>query len=248
MGAGTVLITGASSGIGEALARKFAAEGFALIITARRRERLQALADELGGDITVVDADLGVPGGAAALIEAIADRDVSVLVNNAGVARTGDFLSQDIADIDAMLALNISALTTLTRHYAEQMAKRGVGRILNVASVAAFQPVPGMSLYAATKAFVLSLSEGLSEEFRDRGVRRRRARRAGGGDVDAGRRGAAGLRRAHGARSDTNSRVAERGCGDVAETSTAMARARPRRPVRACDAAALTHSALRRGR
>ena len=172
MSRGTVLITGASSGIGEALARKFADEGFDLIISARREDRLQQLADDLMVQVDVVTSDLGVAGGAESLIAKVSElgRVVDVLVNNAGIGHTGPFAEMSVEEVDATLILNMQSLTVLTRHYAGEMASRNLGRILNVASVAAFQPVPGMSLYAASKAFVLSLTEGLSEELRADGV------------------------------------------------------------------------------
>lgn len=174
MSKGTALITGASSGIGEALARQFAHKGFDLIITARREDRLEALADELRSEarIHVVPCDLGITGGAAHLIAAIdaLGIEVDVMVNNAGVAWRGNFLDLEPNDIDTLITLNVSALSTLTRHYARSMMDRGHGRILNVASVAGFQPVPSMSVYAASKAFVISLTEGLSEELRGTGV------------------------------------------------------------------------------
>lgn len=170
----TALVTGASSGIGEALARQFAAKGFDVVITARREERLKALADELGETVRVhvVACDLGRPGGARELITAVADLgiQVDVLVNNAGIAYSSYLTELETAEVDGLIQLNIQTLTTLTHHYANEMKDRGFGRILNVASVAGFQPVPSMSLYAASKAFVVSLSEAISEELRGTGV------------------------------------------------------------------------------
>lgn len=169
----TALITGASSGIGEALARQFAEREFNLVITARRADRLTALADSLSHvDVTTVPCDLGAPGGAQQLIDAVAaeGKQVDVLVNNAGVAYSSFLTDLTPEETESLIALNITALTRLTHHYANEMMARGFGRILNVASVAGFQPVPSMSLYAASKAFVLSLSEGLSEELRGTGV------------------------------------------------------------------------------
>ncbi|MDZ7684231.1 MAG: SDR family oxidoreductase [Gammaproteobacteria bacterium] len=171
---GTALITGASSGIGEALARQFARKGFDLVITARREDRLNALATSLADevDVHVIPCDLGVAGGGSRLIEAVGALgiEIDILVNNAGVAYGEPLTELSEDDIDTLIGLNISALTTLTRHYAVDMAARGHGRILNVASVAGFQPVPSMSLYAASKAFVVSLTEALSEELRGTGV------------------------------------------------------------------------------
>lgn len=174
MGKGTALITGASSGIGEALAREFARHDYDLIITARRGDRLEALAQELSQQVSVdiVISDLATEGGPAALIAAVArlDKHIDILVNNAGVAHSGSFHTSDAAHIDQLIRLNITALARLTQHYSQPMVQRGAGKILNVASVAAFQPVPSMAVYAASKAFVLSLTESLSEELRGTGV------------------------------------------------------------------------------
>jgi len=168
------LITGASSGIGEDLARVFAANGYDLIITARREARLQALADELATAcrVEVVPADLTKVKGPAKLVEAVSalKLPVDVLVNNAGVMSAEPFAEAGHGSLTDLLNLNVRALAELTHFYLPDMIRRGRGRILNVASVAAFQPVPGMSVYAASKAFVLSLTESLSEELRGTGV------------------------------------------------------------------------------
>lgn len=174
MSKGTALVTGASSGIGAALARRFASMDFDLVVTARREALLSELAAELRGsiDVHVFPADLASPEGPAQLIDAVASQgiDVDILVNNAGIAHTQPFHQLSEKDVADLLAVNITALTSLTHHFIPLMIARGSGRILNVASVAAFQPVPAMSLYAASKAFVLSLTESLSEELRGTGV------------------------------------------------------------------------------
>ena len=173
MSRGTVLITGASSGIGEALARKFHDEGFDLIITARREDRLNALKSELSGqDVTVIASDLSTEAGISQFLENISVRpdQIDVVVNNAGMMDEVDFTDIPTDDLLKTIGLNITALTRITHYFAKTMKSRGHGRILNVASVAAFHPVPGMDLYAATKAFVLSLSESLAEKLRDSGV------------------------------------------------------------------------------
>jgi len=174
MSKGTALITGASSGIGEALAREFARQNYDLIITARRGDRLASLASELAELVTVdcVICDLGAANGSAELIKAVEalGKDVDILVNNAGIAHSNDFHSSSVQQVEQLVGLNITALTNLTHHYIGSMVKRGAGKILNVASVAAFQPVPSMAVYAASKAFVLSLTESLSEELRGTGV------------------------------------------------------------------------------
>ncbi len=171
---GTVLVTGASSGIGAALAKQFAKNDYDLVITARREKNLQELKDSLdsGINVEIVKCDLTNPSGADELIKAIETSriDIDILINNAGIAVTGKFDELDQKDIDDLLFLNILALTRLTRHYLTTMVQRGSGRIMNVASVAAFQPVPSMNVYAASKAYVLSLTESLSEELRGTGV------------------------------------------------------------------------------
>ena len=172
----TVLITGASTGIGEALARCFAAEGHRLVLVARRADRLQALADALqarhGSRVLVLPADLARPGAAAALATELRRRRraVDVLVNNAGVLEQGRFEHIDAARHQQIIDLNVSGLTAMLAAFVPGMCKRGSGRILNVASIAAFQPVPGLASYAASKAYVLSLSESLAEELRGQGV------------------------------------------------------------------------------
>jgi short-subunit dehydrogenase len=170
MNKGTALITGASSGIGEELARYFSNQGFDLIITARREANLQTLASELSGNVTVISCDLADPAGVDTLVNAISEHTVDVLVNNAGIAYSGNFQDQTEDRILNLINLNIVALTRLTHRLLPGMIKRGMGRILNVASVASFQPVPSLAAYAASKAYVLSLSESMSEELRGTGV------------------------------------------------------------------------------
>ena len=172
MNRGTALITGASSGIGEALARHFSRNGFDLVITARRRANLDSIAAELSEEVKVevVICDLAAPSGVDQLINDLGDTRIDVLVNNAGIAHSGPFMDQTLEEIENLLALNINALTRLVHHFLPMMIARGAGRILNVASMASFQPVPSLSIYAASKAFVLSLTESLSEELRGTGV------------------------------------------------------------------------------
>ncbi|MCB1644050.1 MAG: SDR family oxidoreductase [Pseudomonadales bacterium] len=174
MSRGIALITGASSGIGEALAHQFAGQGFDLIITARRGDLLANLAETLEETVQVdiITCDLAAPEGAQTLFDAVTElgKPVDILVNNAGVAHSDEFHKLEPQQVSQLIALNITALTTLSHLFLNEMVARGSGRILNVASVAAFQPVPAMSLYAASKAFVLSLTEALSEELRGTGV------------------------------------------------------------------------------
>jgi short-subunit dehydrogenase len=167
----TALITGASSGIGEAIARELASRGHGLVLVARRRERLEALAAELGGRHGVraeaIGADLGDAAGREGLAGQVEELGltVEVLVNNAGFGGSGDR-----AHVVAMVELNCVALLDLQERYLPAMVDRGRGAVINIASTAAFQPLPGTATYAATKAFVLSLSEATHEELRRTGV------------------------------------------------------------------------------
>lgn len=172
----TVLITGASSGIGEELAACFAKGGHNLVLVARSKDKLKALAEMLAGahdvDVTVLPADLSVPGAAAKLLAAVKRRkiDIDILVNNAGVLESGAFVDMKPQRHQDLISLNVGGLTDMLAHFAPLMAARGSGRILNVASIAAFQPVPALATYAATKAYVLSLTESLAEELKGSGV------------------------------------------------------------------------------
>lgn len=170
---GPALITGASAGIGRAFARVFARHGHDLLLTARDGVRLHALRTELeaehGVAVRVIEADLSDPDSPGRLHAAAGPIDY--LVNNAGVGALGEFAAMDTAKIEAMLAINIAALTRLTRLFLPDMLQRRRGHILNVASTAAFQPGPLLAVYYASKAYVLSLSEALSNEAKDSGVK-----------------------------------------------------------------------------
>ena len=172
----TALITGASSGIGEALAHCFARAGHRLVLVARSEGKLRELAAKLkeahGTQVTVRPADLAVPGAAQALAVALrrAKRQVDILVNNAGVLEQGLFTGIPAARHQELIALNIAGLTAMLSAFVPAMVQRGQGRVLNVASIAAFQPVPGLASYAATKAYVLSLTESLAVELQGSGV------------------------------------------------------------------------------
>jgi len=174
MSKGTVLITGASSGIGEELARIFAEEHYDLIISARRQERLNALAEELGEEssVTCIVCDLSTDVGTEQLVNDTRERglEVDILVNNAGVSYQG--LLQDLSadEVDDMINLNVRSLTRLTHMLLPAMIHKGSGKILNVGSVASFQPTPSACVYGASKAFVLSFTEALSEDLRGSGV------------------------------------------------------------------------------
>ncbi len=173
---GRVLITGASAGIGAELARVFAKHGHRLTLVARRRDKLAALAKELEDehhvDVQLVVQDLAKATGPAALLKAVdaAGEPVGILVNNAGVIEVGPFAQSDTAKLVGLVNLNVRALTELTSLVVPRMVERGFGKVLNVASLAAFQPVPSMAAYAASKAYVLALSEGLAEELKGSGV------------------------------------------------------------------------------
>jgi len=175
-GGQTALITGASAGIGVDLAACFAKDGYDLIITARTEAALRDVADRIskahGVKVTPITCDLGAPGGGARLAADIAQRGlaVDVLVNNASFGFTGPFAEAPIDQHLGMIDLNVRAVTELTHIYWKSMLTKKRGGILNVASTAAFQPGPLMSVYYASKAFVLSFTEALWEEARGTGV------------------------------------------------------------------------------
>ena len=174
---GLVVVTGASGGIGYELARLFARDGYPLLLTARSADKLQAFAAELtathGVPAAACPLDLTLPDAPGQLFEAARqqDRPVEVLVNNAGFGGYGPFVDADLTYTLQILQVNMVALTELTRLFLPDMVRRDGGRIMNVASVAAFQPGPLMAVYYATKAYVLSLSEALDEELRKTKVR-----------------------------------------------------------------------------
>ncbi|MEO5973240.1 MAG: SDR family oxidoreductase [Sphingomicrobium sp.] len=166
------LVTGASSGLGVEFARQLSARGHRLVLAARRKDRLEALAKELG-NARAVAIDLGKAGAAERLVAdvAAAGEHVALLVNNAGFGLKGKFAELDAPRQRAMIDLNVGALTDLCRAVLPGMVARKSGGILNVASTAAFQPGPNIAVYFATKAFVLSLSEALHEEVKRHGVK-----------------------------------------------------------------------------
>jgi short-subunit dehydrogenase len=173
----TTLITGASSGIGAAFARKLAKRGRNVLLVARSEEKLIALCNELGRLSSVraqyVVMDLTEPEAAVRLVEETQKRElmIEMLINNAGFGSMGDFLRLDLANELAMIDLNVKSLVELTHRFLAPMRERRQGTIINVASTAGFQGVPFMATYAATKAFVLSFSEALAEENRSHGIR-----------------------------------------------------------------------------
>jgi short-subunit dehydrogenase len=172
----TALVTGASSGIGRELALVLARHGYDLVLVARRKAELESLAAELQSahrtTSLVVPVDLSAADAVAAVSDAVDDAgvEIDVLVNNAGLGGHGRFAETDVTSDEQQLAVNIVALTRLTKAFLPAMLSRRRGRILNVASTAAFQPGPYMAVYYASKAYVLSFTEALAEELRGTGV------------------------------------------------------------------------------
>lgn len=172
----TALITGASSGIGEAFAYRFAMDGHNLVLVARRGERLRSIASVIRSKYSVVvhvfESDLSDMSQIDLLAEVMRNQDIRVdfLINNAGYGAHGAFSHSDYNFQEGMIDLNVKALTKLTRVFLGPMIGRGSGRILNVASIAAFQPGPMMAVYFASKAYVLSFSDAVGEELRGTGV------------------------------------------------------------------------------
>lgn len=171
------LVTGASSGIGEVFARRLAARGCDLVLSARREDRLRSLAGELerehGVKVIVAVADLSKPAGVDDLQSVVEklDRPVDLLVNNAGFGSYGPFHALPVDRELAMVDLNVRALVALTGAFLPAMIGRGRGIVVQIASTTAFQPVPYMAVYGATKAFVLSFSEAIARECEGTGVR-----------------------------------------------------------------------------
>ena len=173
---GTALVTGASSGIGRELAREFARHGHDLVLVARSKQRLEALAGEIrdahGVQVHVIVLDLGKVGAAKTLHGRVRQKrlTVDILVHNAGFGLNGAFVENTFKDEAGLLQLNINALVELCHFFGREMVERRNGYIMNVASSAGFQPGPLMSSYYASKAFVLHFSEGIAEELRSAGV------------------------------------------------------------------------------
>nr|MBL8411178.1 SDR family oxidoreductase [Dechloromonas sp.] len=171
----TVLITGASSGIGATYAERFARRGHDLVVVARDKARLEALAARLRSEckvaVDVMQADLTKPGDLSALETRLRDdARIGILINNAGMAQTKGFLEQTAEGIDSLITLNTTAVTRLAAAVAPRLAQSGSGAIVNIGSVVGFAPEFGMSIYGASKAFVLFLSQGLNIELAPKGV------------------------------------------------------------------------------
>jgi short-subunit dehydrogenase len=166
------LVTGASSGIGEALARQLAGRGYRVGLVARSEDKLRKLADEIGGDAEVFTCDLGDASARDRLVQEVESRGltVEVLVNNAGFGVYKDFAESDREREIEQARVNVEAVVDLTHRFLPAMIERGRGAIINTSSTSAFQPIPGNAGYAAAKAYVLALSEALHEETRKTGV------------------------------------------------------------------------------
>lgn len=166
------LVTGASSGIGAELAVELALQGHDLLLTGRDPGRLE----EVAGRVRLVTSaetlvlDLTTADAASSLAAWVGDRPLAVLVNNAGFGDSADLVEADPATLTAMIGLNVTALTLITRVFLPGMVARKQGRILNVSSTGAFSPIPSMAVYGATKAYVLSFGEALAEELAGTGV------------------------------------------------------------------------------
>jgi uncharacterized protein len=173
----TVIVTGASSGLGAEFARQLARRGANLVLVARRADRLRSLAAELtrahGVTVTVVARDLGLPDAGRTLRAELESRGIYAtgLVNNAGFGTHDAFTDEDPERLQSMIALNVSALVDLSRAYIGPLAAADTGVLINVASLLGFQPTPYMGVYGATKAFVLSFTESLWEETHGTGLR-----------------------------------------------------------------------------
>jgi short-subunit dehydrogenase len=167
----SALVTGASSGIGEAMARMLGEAGVPTVLVARRTDRLDALAATVAG-LSVLPADLGTEDGVAAVADRFGDAaaPIDLVVNNAGFGTNGLFHETDVDRLSREITLNITALTRLSHAALAVMVPRGRGYLLNVSSMASFQPAPKLAVYAATKAYVTNLTESLHEEARGTGV------------------------------------------------------------------------------
>ncbi len=166
------MVTGASSGIGEAFARDLARRGFSLILVARRTERLTAIQSELGPDgVDILTADLGTDEGVAMVARRLQMGGVSLFVNNAGLGYRGPVAEQPDSSIVQLVRVNLEAPMRLSRAALGPMVAAGRGVLINVVSMGAFQPVPYLNVYAATKAGLLSFTEALADEVLGAGVR-----------------------------------------------------------------------------
>ncbi len=172
----TALITGASGGIGEAFAKIFAKNGYNLVLVARSEDKLNHIAKELQSQyqikVSILVEDLSKPNTALKIYNTIKEREIIIdtLINNAGFGDFGTFIDEDLKIVTEMIHLNITTLTEMTSLFVKDMKVRDSGKILNIASTAAFQPLPRFGVYAATKAYVLHFTEALHYELKDTNI------------------------------------------------------------------------------
>ncbi len=169
-----VLITGATSGIGYEFASLYAQKKHQLILVARNDEKLQKIKidfeDIYDIEVDIVCVDLSSISASKEVVSKLDGKKIDIVINNAGVGEYGNFIDSDIDKLTSMINLNVITLTQLTYYFVNMMSKNGGGKILNVASTAAFQPVPTFAVYSATKAFVLNFSEAINYELRDKNI------------------------------------------------------------------------------
>lgn len=176
MGKKTTLITGASSGIGKDLAYVYAEKNYDLVLVARRKENLEKIKKEIeqktDANVEIISMDLAGVDSGELLYEEIKKKNISidVLINNAGFGVYGDFVDKNLEGDEGMILLNIMTLTKLTKLFAKEMKEKGAGNIVNIASTGSFQAVPGIAIYAATKAYVLHFSEAIAVELKKHNV------------------------------------------------------------------------------
>jgi uncharacterized protein len=172
----TALITGATSGIGYELTKLFAKDGYNLVLIARTEDDLnrvsQQMSEEFGSAVTIIPKNLSQPGAASEIYQETKNKgiEINILVNDAGIGQRGFFWDIDFEKYIEIINLNIIAVTQLTHLYLKDMRARNEGRILNLASIAAYQPTPMLAVYAATKAYVLSLGDALINELQDTNI------------------------------------------------------------------------------
>jgi short-subunit dehydrogenase len=168
------IVTGASSGLGRVFAKRLAAQGYDVVITARRQDLLEDLAQELnekhGAHVEVVACDLAASEGRQRVSSFFDQPDTTLLINNAGYGKAGALADMDVAHLSGQVMLNATAVTELTYAAVQAFLRRGEGQILNISSLAGFMPVPGLAVYAATKAYVRNFSLAVAEELRGTGV------------------------------------------------------------------------------
>lgn len=172
----TALITGATSGIGYELAKLFAKDGYSLVIVSRSEENAQKISDELMGygahGVISLEKDLSQMGVGEEIYKELKDQgiEIEILVNDAGFGQHGKFIENDLQRYMDLIHVNVVSLTALTHNFLKDMVKRGSGKVLQLASIASYQPTPLLNVYAATKAYVLSLTDALINELKDTGV------------------------------------------------------------------------------